>query len=292
MLSIKKQKHAIVYYYWSNECNKINENTSTPIILSIATLRKYNKSIKIYVLDCDEKTNWIDFEKKYNFKVIRCEPIIFSWGIDKRITKFPYDKKDISADDHLISILASRHLDIFKFSANIEEEIIIHCDCDVFWLDNVLSLNKSGSKFTSFGNTGLFYFNKNSHQVSNYFDKYKETIDLALSDFEYFTKIKEFHPCKNYRKMISDELVNYYLSSSTNLVEELDESEHLTPSRLKKANAKIKYKMFHAVGLNKTSFIFDLYETNELAKEIYCMNKNPKWNMKDVISKKSEIFNT
>jgi len=180
---------AFVYHYWNNKIN----NLEYPIIPSITTLRYHNKNSPIYVLDYNG-LNWENYDKKLNFKVIKCNPLL-----------------KMCESDQVIWRLCSLPFDSFYYYENIKEENIFKIDVDTIWLANPEPVSCDYSKFCCrYENTGIFYFNKKSHLVNQFFIDWKKEILKALKSINFRNEI--WDTCKRPTKKIYEEIVLYYMT--------------------------------------------------------------------------------
>lgn len=165
----------VTYHWWqSAEERPAYSNLSHPVLLSIATLRAVNPSIKIQILNCsNEKTlnsDWAHFQEKFDFHIIDSELSLEEY---KHISGYK---------------LLSRIFDVRKHS----NSQVLYCDSDVFWLRDPLPLTCDINKFCFDGyNSGFFYYDNDSptvNQMLNLFESYTIT---ALNDKRFCQMIKE-----------------------------------------------------------------------------------------------------
>lgn len=149
-----------IYHVFSTKVSSVYEFTRYPTILSIATLRNFDKKSSIFVIDRTPNFHdWENYPKKFNFEVVT--------NTQPKIKNLP--------------ILQNRLYDVKNLLSLIKGDVV-YVDSDVFWtneftpriLNNKLSLVLQKQKYW-YANSGFFYFRKNTlgHE---YFEIWEETL--------------------------------------------------------------------------------------------------------------------
>lgn len=153
---------AVIYYYWSNSGEPVWTDHRNPILLSIATLRKFERSLPVYVIDASNNhIDWGDYWLRL--------------GIDIRRRDHPlrHIEPKINAPEGVTiqTRLMAKSTAVYELAQNVSANTIIFCDSDVFWVKSPFPLGGNFSeKFCARSNTGVFYFDRgspNSHKVMN-----------------------------------------------------------------------------------------------------------------------------
>lgn len=166
----------IVYQWWGEATEKpIYSNLAHPVILSIATLRAFDKTIPITIMDCsvypEDESDWGHFKEKLNFNVIH--PIAF---LEKRYSSISGYK------------LLSRLFDIRRNFYG----PVIYCDTDVFWFRDPFPLIGDFDKFCFDGyNSGFFYYDSQSEIIQEFFEIFESYTITCLRDPDFCIKVKD-----------------------------------------------------------------------------------------------------
>lgn len=173
--------YAMIYHWWNDVIEKIEDDLFNPLLLAIITVRHFDENIAIYVINCsDIETNWGVYPEKLNFKVIKKRKRFNFSGL--------YD-----------SMSLSRIWDITEVIETISEEVVIFNDSDVFWIKSIFPLINSLDRFNCNRNNGVFYFSKNSKKSQQFIELWKERTKAIMDDKTYRDKFKN--------NIIHDELV-------------------------------------------------------------------------------------
>jgi hypothetical protein len=186
--------HAFIYYRYNlGEERRVWMDQSNPIIASIATFRAFNRDAKIYILDPEPVIeNYGPYIRLLDFHVIKVNPEINFPGINPRHER-----------------LVSRPFDLWKFSHQIKEKIIVSVDSDIFWIRDPMPLAKDPSNFCGDPRgAGFFYFDKESPQVEVFFNLWRSLLLGAIhsEDIRVRMRLNAF-----YRPSVEDELAYLYM---------------------------------------------------------------------------------
>lgn len=152
--------HAIIYQYWDwGNDPYFFMDLNVPLILSIASVRSFNKKISIYVLDYStHEKDWF-IKNDLNFKVIKVNSEILTY-----------------CDCYGVWPPQRRPIDILKFSSLLNEKVIIFSDADVIWLKNPVPLNYDNKFHIVYNNAGFFYYLKGNDFIEYWADQCKKVI--------------------------------------------------------------------------------------------------------------------
>lgn len=172
----------IYHFYNTSGCLDIEQHKEAPVILSIASLRAFNKSVKIYVLDRTfGKTNWKQWSDLLNFKVI------FINGY--------FEKTSINLDTKDIRFMQEKVFDIASFIETIPESHIVYCDADIFWIKDPLPLEFDKFSFSIQQNkkinSGFYFFDKNKNDHKVFFTLWQHYLLKSLVDKNFATILKK-----------------------------------------------------------------------------------------------------
>ena len=134
-------------------------NIEVPLILSIASLRKFNKHIPIYVLDYSSHPKEWNVVEQLNFTVV---------PVNSKILRY-----------HEIYGLwppQRRPIDILRFSKVIPHKYVIFSDADIIWLDNILPLRYDDKFHIGRLAAGFFYFSKENKFIEYWAEKCSQII--------------------------------------------------------------------------------------------------------------------
>lgn len=155
---------ALIYYYWSDRGGPVEEDFKNPLILSMATFRRFNQDARIYVIDASKKqvnVNWGWWPGKIGFEVHRREHALGK--IEGRCVG--------PNGVHMYHRLLSKPATIYDFSNTLNESLVIFSDADVMWLKNPFPLEADFTRsFCASENTGLFYYDRNLLVAHRVFD--------------------------------------------------------------------------------------------------------------------------
>lgn len=253
-------KPAVVYHWWHDPIKDIHvyNNLRVPLIISIATLRGSDPNIPIYVLNgSDVNVSWLDFPEKLNFKVV---PYSFCLG----------DYRDRPGWN-----LLSRLNDVADFSKQIEEDLIIYSDCDVFWLNSPFPVEQNPDKFCfDRYNSGFFYFDKRSANTQKFFELFKAYVLTALND-ENFRVITRQYASEDSWTYVLDETILYYMSCKLdNIFNIVGPYEHLAPwtqAEIMRVIDFDKIRMMHIHGTSVKNELEHDYERHNHARGLSCI---------------------
>lgn len=232
---------AVAYHWWSLESDSPpHQNIRVPIIGSIATLRAVDKTIPIYVLDCsDHDVDWHGYDKFLNFKIIKTQ-------------FFLKDYRHRNGWQNLSRIFDLRRTEI-------PEKILLYSDSDVFWIKSPLPLEKSPNKFCFNGtNSGLFYFDKTSPDVAQFFNLFEAFTITALND-ESFRIITRQYTGQIPFFVIDEQVLTYMHVKMRELFNTLDIPEHFTLYNVTQHTdlSKLKNLHLHAVIVENPLEVID-----------------------------------
>jgi hypothetical protein len=226
-------KTALVYHWWADPLDRIpQENLRVPIIQSIATFRQVDKETPIYILNSSiNRQDWRNLALDYDFKIIDITPTLQRY-------------EDKPGWQHL-----SRLFDLEKI--DIEEDVIVYSDSDIFWFEPLLPLAKDSNKFCFNGtNSGFFYYNKKSPIVEKFFELFKAYTITALNDDNFRVIQRQFSEYLGWYYVLDETILQYMFVKHSNLFDKLDYTEHMTCNLLKENS---KFKMFHTHGMEITN---------------------------------------
>ena len=221
-----------VYYhiFTSKDESPSYSNLRVPTLLSIATLRAVNPSIKITVLDGSEESDWGTFKKNLDFEV---RPIEFC--LKERW-------QHIQGWQHLSRIFdLNRHADV---------DDVIYCDSDVFWLKDPLPLACDPEKFCFDGyNTGYFYFDLRSPYMDSFFEIFEAYTISAMADKKIREILKSYVGYDAWYDVWDEMITTFMVASHEELFNFMPPEEHSTARRL------VGYtKMFHCNGTMMSNY--------------------------------------
>ena len=172
LIKTSKLSTNLLYYYYNLSGGKAYNDLANPIVLSIATFRKYNPSEPIYVLDVSPtKMDWGLFPSLLNFHVIR-KPMV-------------YDVKPPESKYKINKYLLAKPAEMYLLSQDktIRRDPVIVCDSDVFFLKNPLPLSIDHTKgICCARNTGYYYFMNGGQGVEEIFEAWCSACSGALLD--------------------------------------------------------------------------------------------------------------
>lgn len=185
-------KNAMIYHWWTETCLRAKEDLFNPIIHSIATVRNYNTEVAIYVisLSC---VDWGNYPEILKFKVINKKPLFEE--------NLGYQNK-----------LMSRVFDIVDVSERIDEEEILFCDSDVFWLEDPFPLMNKNDLFNCNKNNGIFYYNKNREKAMTFIREWQSDVENTVKDANFRSRLLEKMQFSQTFK-VHDELIVRYTQS-------------------------------------------------------------------------------
>jgi hypothetical protein len=155
---------AFVYHFFSQFNTVINEVEHSPILCSIASLRKHS-DIPIYVIDHTPNLHdWEDYCCKLKFEVI-------SFDCDLKIETSPF------RNFFNCKYFLKKVIDIKFFFGKFER--VVYCDSDIFWLKDPFPL-VDGDFCTTFTNKGFYnsgyYYFKNLNFLNFWIEIINESI--------------------------------------------------------------------------------------------------------------------
>lgn len=226
----------IMYHWWSEETDyPPHLNLRTPLIHSIATLRGTGCTDSVIVMDVSEKPQSFNgWDRKLNFSVLRWKPILHT-----------YQNKPGWKN-------LSRLFDIHEFCTTVDCYGVIYCDTDVFWLKNPYPLLQDPNKFCFNGyNSGFFYFDIRSPDVSNFFELFKAFTLTALNDDNFRVITRSYTDYNEWYYVLDETILTYMGVKMPHLFNFIDINEHLTPHAMKDIHTDASQaKMVHCHGTN------------------------------------------
>ena len=155
---------ALIYHYWSDRGGPVGLDFKNPLILSMATFRKFNRTSRIYVIDTSKKqicNDWGDWPGRIGFEVHRREHALYK--IEGRCVG--------PNGIHMYHRLLSKPATIYDFSNTLEQPIIIFSDSDLMWVKNPFPLEADYTRcFCANHNTGFFYYDRSLPLIHKVFD--------------------------------------------------------------------------------------------------------------------------
>jgi hypothetical protein len=214
-------QHALVYQWWPHKLDdRASHDLVSPIISSIATFRKLNPDIAIYVLDY-VGGDMADFPERLSFKVIN-KPCYFERITPHRevkmlahgmayVGKGPDETNPVGADIFHLRF-CSRPFDVWDLAQEIPQRYITYADSDIFWYKPLLPFGSDPARLcVRWDNTGLFYFDKKSPEVSAIFEMWRAYLIMARHDYNFRKKLLLAFKTPIY---ISEEKVLLYMYST------------------------------------------------------------------------------
>lgn len=138
-----------VYYIWSWQDIENIADWDQPILYSIASLRRWNKTVKVIVIDIGlGNINWDHWPTTLNFEILHnyCEKIC-----------------NLNKNCDFTSLVLRKPICCHKLSNDLSYSRMIVCDADIIWLKNPLPLAGNPNFFChNKENSGFFYFSKNN----------------------------------------------------------------------------------------------------------------------------------
>lgn len=155
VIMIKVQNEwAFIYWYFNHNGILVRDDRNNPIIPSIASLRYWNPSIDIFVIDVSKAENdWEDYPEQFRFKVIKQDSVYHNI----------YQKSDFLGPVSL-ELLGKTH-DVWSLCQTLGHERFAVLDSDLFWMQDPLPLyggDKVDFYISSDGNTGFYYHHKDA----------------------------------------------------------------------------------------------------------------------------------
>ena len=183
-------KNAIVYHWWTESCVFVKDDLFNPILYSIATIRRHNQEVPIYVINLSPEAEWGVYPKTLNFNVLN------------KHSKFT---KNSGYQNNLMS----RVFDIIEVAQTIEEEDILFNDSDVFWIKDPFPLMNDTKVFNCNQNNGVFYYNKHSIEAMNFIREWQHDTHRTVNDPDFRSKLlHDMQFASNFK--IHDELIMRY----------------------------------------------------------------------------------
>jgi hypothetical protein len=195
----------------------------TPLILSIATLRK-SFTGKIYVVDLSESPqDWSYFPEKLGFEVIRHKPF------------FRKDSHLIRGWKHL-----SRIPDIHHVAMSLGSVHAVYSDCDVFWLD---APPQTSSRFTFNGvNSGFYYYKPSA--CSEFLDLFISYSERAINDLRFRKRLKKYCSYDGWYGVWDEMVLPFMIRRHPHLFTICPQEEHVS-TRTMAFTDLAKARMFH-----------------------------------------------
>lgn len=226
----------VIYHWWQfpdEESIYAYKNLTTPVILSIASLRGVNQKIPIVVLDISDKENdWADFPQILNFHIVKWKSELIK-----------YQEKVLGWRQ------LSRLFDIWKWSEQNQIKKILYLDSDVFCFNDPfpLTFEKSEKLCFDYWNTGIFYCNIATND--EFFDIFQSYTKAAIHSEEIRNILKKFVGYDdNGSYGVWDEMIlTYMVRHHPHLFQLIPRTEHSTTLEFEKKSVDQKnVKLFHA----------------------------------------------
>jgi len=151
---------ALVYYYFNDFGSTAYDDLKNPVVLSIASFRKFDKATPVYVIDVsDQKQEWLHFPKKLGFELFR----------QNHALKHCENVVHIPENTPLSLPRLAKPLDVFELSLYCNQEVIMVCGADVLFMKSPFPLRCDFSKSFCSG-SGLCYFEKSSLNTHKIFE--------------------------------------------------------------------------------------------------------------------------
>lgn len=261
---MKTNNTAFVYLFFNKEPNIIPANA--PLMHSIACLKAHG-DYKVYVLDCSPHNNdWHTWEAYLGFQTIKHSCRMNHASIKNLL---------VSNQTRAVLQVISRPWDIFDFANTINEQCIVHCDTDLFWISQPFPFEGNPEKLCCSWNTGLFYFNKQSDKVKKAVELWKAYISLAMTDKSFYnTLVNKFNDYQSLH--LQEEMVFRYIQDALvelGLSEKLSEAENFSLCLENKKVIPYNYepnfiKAIHLRNGPKDTICQDIFEINRLIKTV------------------------
>lgn len=169
---------AIIYKFFNlGEDNRVWLHPSATVIQAIATLRAFESSVPVYVIDSSPMVQFYsDWPDALRFKVVR-QPL-----------QIPFDRPSDYCE--MTWQLTSEFFDRQTFERSIPETICIHSDTDLYWNSSPFPLLSDPSSVCGdIRGTGYYYYNKNSILVQEFFATAKSLLLGGLIDSDIRNRI-------------------------------------------------------------------------------------------------------
>lgn len=192
----------IVFTYWAfRKTNKIWEDDYNPIILSIASIRRWHEDVEIHVIDTsDREVDWADYPYMLNFKVFKQSPEF----IVKQPRRVDTPSYMIRYDLLSKPCLVLRHLEKHK------DRTVLVSDADICWIKPIYPLASDPEKICMTLNGGLYYLNSGSELAMKTLEMWVAYCYFASLNVEFCERIVAALG----KKHIHDETVNNYMRKS------------------------------------------------------------------------------
>lgn len=247
--SSKSTEKAFIYFYYGKyrQNTKIWEDQRNTIPLAIATLRKWNKDVKVYVADAsDEYIEWGDFPKALNFKVIR---IANPLGRNMVNCYTDMNRPNIK----MYPTLLSKPLAVANVALVAPEQQIIYSDADIFWIKDPFPLLGDIQKDFCVGwNTGIYYYDKANWFAQRWLDMWKGACLLAMNEWLYREKLHEWNTYHQWEGKMGDGQTHIHDESISNYL-----IDFYTPIMGRKP---------YVVGLEENFLIQNLFSHSDVFK--------------------------
>lgn len=239
-----------IYHVFSSKKTSVYNFERYPTILSITTLRHFDKDSSIFVIDrTPDLHDWEHFPQKLKFEVIT--------DTRQKIKELP--------------LLQNRLFDIKNLIPSIGENIT-YVDSDVFWIkkftptifDNQLSLKIKKNKYW-YANSGFFYFKKNTlgHEC---FNIWEETLSNWKKQKSLFCFFQNFYG-SNLISNVGDEGIMGFLINRRGWLDKVNccLEPALTGEEIKKST-KLIHILSHTTT-NKIQAAFCIKEINNILRK-------------------------
>jgi hypothetical protein len=165
----------VIYYYFSDKCQKVSKDFKNPVIQSIASLRNWNKDVKISVLDVSEcEVDWELYHHHFNFYVHKLTHPLKN-----------LENTLVSVDGaSIFSKRLSRPIALYEYASYVNEDLIISCDSNLFWLKDPFPLGADHfSKLCATYNSGLWYYNKRVTKCHDFMHTWNSLCSFVMTNY-------------------------------------------------------------------------------------------------------------
>jgi hypothetical protein len=131
------------------------------------------------------------------------------------------------------------------FDLPVDDNVIVYCDSDVFWLQNPFPLLGDLSKFNfNQMNSGFFYYQPS--QTATFLEIFKSFALTAMYDDNFRYLSRQFVDYNEWYYVLDETILSYMFNKHRDLFNIIPDHEHTTARNL--ANVS-QIKMFHCNGL-------------------------------------------
>lgn len=266
--------NVFVYFMWSK--NPVDDIAAwgQPILYSIMSLRKFNKTDEVIVVDVSKgKINWGEYPKLLNFKVL-------TDFVVKEINTNVFDiSPDFQINEKTMTTCYGYNHVMHKviccqqLSEKLHYDVMIVSDADIIWTQNPFPLLGNTNYFChNQDNSGFYYFKKNSAGM-NFLKLWSEDAKLCLDEKDYAKKIHTWlqtaHAGRKGNPALSEEdLMLYTQSKHPDLIQFVHDVKVLLDCHNVSCWKGLHFHVWfvdHAVS--KTDFVIHVKELREIFSE-------------------------